>query len=459
MEIVFCERCGVSIPEHQLAGSLVATGGRNLCASCLVPPSEGDLRLYFCENCRVSIPVSSVITGQVRAEGSGYLCGVCSTLAPVDRASRRSAVERDLAQPGTVRRAAADPIYFCDSCNGSIAAVAVATGRALVRSGRTYCERCRPRVEAGAVSAGPGFVPVFAAALLAAAVTAGGLAAWEGRRAEDPKEAAAGQAVLRRELEEARAELRRTREAVGIARVEDAAALDRMAAELRKGLEATAAEGRAVAEEARSLRAIVGGGVEGPDRLQAVAGRVDRLDRGLQDLARSVDGLAAVVEGMKGPAAPPPPPPTADAPPASPEPPAPATDPAVPDAVTRSIALLADRDAGVRFQSAIELGRLGHKAAAAALAESLSRDEDVFVRRACARSLGELKAFEAFPALVDAIGDREEYVARQVAKVLHELAGQDFGFKNDQPKPDRKRVADRARKWWEENRERLLAMQ
>ena len=87
--------------------------------------------------------------------------------------------------------------------------------------------------------------------------------------------------------------------------------------------------------------------------------------------------------------------------------------------------------------------------------EALRKDDDPFVRRACCRSLGELKAFEAIPALVDALSDGEEYVAKQASMVLREMSGQDFGYKQNQPKGERKKVADRARKWWEENKARL----
>ena len=83
-EIVFCERCGVSIPEHEIAASRQASGGRDLCPTCLAPSlgSGGDLQLYFCENCRVSIAVSDVLTGAAKPEGAGYLCAVCGRSTP-----------------------------------------------------------------------------------------------------------------------------------------------------------------------------------------------------------------------------------------------------------------------------------------------------------------------------------------------------------------------------------------
>ena len=52
--------------------------------------------------------------------------------------------------------------------------------------------------------------------------------------------------------------------------------------------------------------------------------------------------------------------------------------------------------------------------------------------------------------------DGEEFVAIQSWRVVKEMAGQEFGFKQNQAKGERRKVADRAKKWWEENRERLL---
>jgi len=121
----------------------------------------------------------------------------------------------------------------------------------------------------------------------------------------------------------------------------------------------------------------------------------------------------------------------------------------------RTVKLLKDPAAEARFAAAIELGKLGEKAAWPHLAEALKGDDDPFVRRACCRSLGELKAYEAFPDLVEALNDGEEYVAKQASIVIKELSGQDFGYKQNQPKGERKKVAGRALKWWEENQARL----
>lgn len=469
-EIVFCERCGVSIPENEVTRGRQASGGRDLCPTCLVPSGEasGDLQLYFCENCRVSIAVPDVLTGTARPEGSGYLCTVCSRSTPAERVARRTAVDREMdglapgapaaAGPGT----GATPLYFCDACNASIPPAVVAGGRALVHGGRTYCERCRPRLESEHPRAQPsvGALPVLAAALLAASTTAAGFVLWQ-RWTEDQ---AAGRAAVpaKDATAEIQREVRQAREAAENAReLSDRA--DRSIKDIERKLDAIRAEAQAArlgAEKAMSMAAV---NAESGERL----GRVERTTMDIEDSIRLLrEEMAAIAARPSGA-------PTAAAagggdgggakpgPEAGPDPmggggaPA-APAPAVPSPeVQRCVAMLKDKDAGVRFSAAIELGKLSDRSAWPALAETLRKDDDPFVRRACARSLGELKAYDAFPDLVDALTDGEEYVAIQSSRVIKEMAGQDFGFKQNQAKADRRRVADRAKKWWEENKDRL----
>ena len=456
-EIVFCERCGVSIPEGDLPGLRQASGGRDLCRNCTAVPAGGDLRLYFCENCRVSIAVTDVLTKAAVPEGPGWLCSPCSRSTPAERMARRTAVEREMAAPPPGAPAPpTDPIYFCDACNSSIPATLVATGRALVKGGRTYCERCRARVEAASVGARPGvgFLPVLAAALLAAAGTAAGLALRDAGREEDrarERDSALDSAVadLRREMRAARTSGETARETVE--------RLDRAQKDLERKLDG-------IRVEAMAARAAA-------DRAAAAATPTEklvRLERWIAELQESQKVLredVAMLAAERSKAAPPPPPPAPapsegtgmdTAPPPAPDAGGGDAAPAGPSPqVQRCIALLEDKDAGVRFSAAIELGKLGDRSAWQALAKRLRTDDDTFVRRACARSIGELKAYDAFPDLVEALGDGEEYVAIQASRVIKEMAGQDFGFKQSQVKGDRKKVADRAKSWWNDNKDRL----
>ena len=458
-EIVFCERCGVSIPEHEIAASRQAAGGRDLCPSCIAPGAsgDGDLRLYFCENCRVSIAVSDVLTGQAKPEGSGYHCAVCSQGTPAERVARRTAVEREMAAVGLPapgnRPAGQAPLYFCDGCNASIPATAVATGRALVEGGRTWCETCRPRRARGG---GAGFLPVAAAALLAAGATAAVFIVMDRQEREQARKSAV---AAEDPLARIRQDVRSAREDASMARGEVADRADRIERDLERRVEALRADIKAAREAAdRASAAAATGGTERFQRIETRIGELEEeLTAGLQAVVERVDRVAA-----KADAAPPAgsglEPPAPPGPPAAPEagPGAGAPPPAGlgPDAA-RPVLQLKDKAAQARFAAAIELGKLGEKAVWPHLVEALRKDDDPFVRRACCRSLGELKAFEAIPALVDALSDGEEYVAKQASMVLREMSGQDFGYKQNQPKGERKKVADRARKWWEENKARL----
>jgi len=473
-EIVFCERCGVSIPESEVGRARQASGGRDLCPNCLRPPreAEGDLRLYFCENCRVSIAVSDVLTGLARPDGAGYLCSVCSRATPAEKVARRTAVERELGAAGALgaspRPAPPDPIYFCDVCTASIPAVHVATGRALVQAGRTICERCRHRADSARVHepAGPGAIPLVAATLLAAAMGAGGWAAWqEWGRADEP----AGPTAEGEALAALRRDLVRDRAAAAAALAEASAKSDRQI----RALEAKAAAAADAAAEARKAAAARGGASEAlDDRLGEMDGRMDDIEAEIRSLRGEIAGTRGLPQEEAAPmpaAEDPPPAPAAEAPGVPAVAPAVARDPS--DEIKRYVALLRDREVGVRFAAALELGKRAAKKAPAregaapesadfdyawpALAQALRKDDDAFVRRACARSLGEIKAWDAFPDLCDALGDAEEFVALQSSRVIKELAGQEFGFRQNQAKTDRKRVSERAKKWWEENKDRI----
>jgi hypothetical protein len=458
-EIVFCERCGVSIPEQDVAGRRRDTGGRDLCGSCAVPgPAPGDLQLYFCENCRVSIAVTDVLTSAAKPEGRGYLCSPCSRSTPAERVARRTAVDREMAAaPGAAPPpGGVDPLYFCDSCNSSIPAAAVATGRALVRGGRTWCERCRVRVETERHPGSPsiGFAPVLAGSLLAAALTAGVFVVME------RLDRAAGEKVRADEGAQALASLgsqiREARDAAATAR-ELTGRTDTALREMERRVEAA----RMDAQTARAL-------LDRPGTTGAVAERLARLetrDGEILDALRSLreDMALIAAERREPPVGVPPADSRPDVPPAgvSLDPPGPAPGaPAAPAGpgpeVLRCISLLGDKDIGVRFAAATELGKLGDRSAWKALAGSLRKDEDSYVRRACARSLGNLTAYEAFPDLVETLMDGEEFVAIQSWRVVKEMAGQEFGFKQNQARGERRKVADRAKKWWDENRERLL---
>jgi HEAT repeat protein len=102
--------------------------------------------------------------------------------------------------------------------------------------------------------------------------------------------------------------------------------------------------------------------------------------------------------------------------------------------------LLNDKESGVRAAAAVALGQLGDEAAAAPLADSLDRrvsgsgilsklrrskePENEFVRRAAARSLGQIRSRTGVPALVSALADEDsgDDVRREAARALGLIA-------------------------------------
>jgi HEAT repeat protein len=89
-----------------------------------------------------------------------------------------------------------------------------------------------------------------------------------------------------------------------------------------------------------------------------------------------------------------------------------------------------------------------------ALVKVLRTDRDTFVRRAAARSLGEIGDREAAPALIEAVGDREFFVAVTAYRALTAISGQDFGFQEGLSAAEIEQVIERAKAWWERVRSR-----
>jgi hypothetical protein len=112
----------------------------------------------------------------------------------------------------------------------------------------------------------------------------------------------------------------------------------------------------------------------------------------------------------------------------------PQVDPAV---ATLCKQLLESKEDGERFPAANELGRLADEAAIPALAYALVNDEHFLVRRACARSLNMLKAWYATPALIEALEDKEAYVAQQANFALRTITGEDFQVTQEQSSSER----------------------
>ena len=105
MELYFCTRCGISIPQVEVEnGSAGGDGGNYFCAEHRAPAAEApaaggaqdsgavddlDVELLFCSNCRVSIPMTDARSGRARRQYGSMLCAVCAKADPGERAARR----------------------------------------------------------------------------------------------------------------------------------------------------------------------------------------------------------------------------------------------------------------------------------------------------------------------------------------------------------------------------------
>lgn len=445
MKIYFCEKCGVSIPLQEVVGGrATARDGKTYCQGCH-PGGDvegGDLKLYFCDNCRVSIPLQDVITNRAKAVGEQMLCLDCSRLNEGQRSARRDRIQREMKEKEEGRYR----LHFCDSCNTSIPQSHLITGRAVIRGGRTFCERCRGRAEGRRVSA---LATVSVLLLLAVVFVAGyvllgsggGLLAGEAKKAEagpDPMLLLENRVVgledeLGRRAEEI-SKLRGSLEALPDIREEQERLGDLVDGNRRQAKEILEKQNvfKSDADE-RAARL--------EDVLRQLEGRLAALNARLDELEKAPPGAAAPAAPAPaaggGPKVAPPPPPT----PAE-----------VPEEVKTLISDLKNDDAGVRFSAAVELGKKGNKAAVDPLIEILKEDRDVFVRRAAIRSLGDLNAWRAVPVLIDCLEDKELFVTTTASDALEKITGQDFGLKEGLSRSEVRRVVQKAKDWWEEHK-------
>ncbi|MEZ5978552.1 MAG: HEAT repeat domain-containing protein [Planctomycetota bacterium] len=108
---------------------------------------------------------------------------------------------------------------------------------------------------------------------------------------------------------------------------------------------------------------------------------------------------------------------------------------------------LSSRDESERWNSIEELGASGDPAAAVHVVPML-RDDELFVRMAAARVLGDLGNHVAVPALIDALEDVEPSVREAAVISLRTLTGRSFGFDPNADPKDRTKRVQSWRDWW-----------
>ena len=465
MELHFCSRCGISIPQSEVdSGSATGAGGKYFCsehrggvAVAEAPRPQGaggatagqEPELLFCANCRVSIPQDDSKSGRAHREFGSLLCAGCSKADPGERAARREAVEAEMAADVDAQ----DPVVArrCSVCSAVVPYGQIVTGKAKIEGNRVVCERCRAvsvarpeSVEGGGFSAGPVFVTVVILGALAVgffgmkAVTASSNSK---NPAKDPiEETNALRRQVNGNLEQVQTRLKALED-------RPSGPDEKVAGDLQR-LENSIAK---LTQSVSDLR-------ESASKSDTdTKERIVRLETQVQSLTDSVHVLMG---RSNGPAAPPTPPvekpdPPKTAPPAGPgtTPPAP-----VPPAIDPNVAKLCKElaespDVGTRFNAANELTNLKDPASIPSLVKALQQDQHLFVRRACARALGVMRAWLAVPSLIKALEDREVYVALAANTALIAVTNNDWGVTQDTPAGQRKTKAQAADKWWEKNKD------
>jgi HEAT repeat protein len=465
MDLHFCSRCGISIPQAEVdTGSAGGSDGKYFCSEhrgeSAVAVAErpgpggatgpgGEPELLFCANCRVSIPHDDAKSGRAHREFGSLLCAGCSKADPGERAARREAVEAEMAADVEAQ----DPVVArrCSVCSAVVPYGQIVTGKAKVEGNQVVCERCR----AVATTRAPGELSSFPTSavvvvvVLVAMVVIGYLAtqAWLERRknAAQPKQATDDLTEIRGEMERRAsdldsrlADLARRTEADPAAAAADRQRLDAEFATLRQSIQdATDRMAKSDAE------------------LQS---RIARLEGQLQSNSEFMRSLASRPTEA-APPAPLPQTPSAEGGVASKDPGVDAKGPAKPAApvnpeVTKACKdLLESSDDGIRFNAARTLGDLADPAAIPTLVKALADDKHYFVRRACAIALAKMKSWLAVPALIRTLEDREPYVALAANNALQKITGNDFGITQDTPASQRRTKSQSAEKWWDKNKD------
>ncbi|MFV1958333.1 MAG: HEAT repeat domain-containing protein [Planctomycetota bacterium] len=341
-------------------------------------------------------------------------------------------------------------IRFCDLCAESIPDSDFDAGRAVAVNGRTYHVTCALR-RALALGGWRSWM-TFLLALYAAGVVTFLLVVFLGPKPEKPDVVSpAVETAIAGSRSAVETSLRRVLSEGLAATVKDAgSAADARTSVVRKEIRAQLDVLQARLEASDALAS---------DHLKAQAQRLDRIEgevSALSALLREVKEEAER-EAARRRARPVPTPPKPESATREPTPVRPPVAPpdkpagANTQAVTRWIRRLKDANENIRFSATLELGRLKDRRASAPLVEVLQKDRDYYVRLGAATALGDIKAVDAFPALVDALNDRDGLVRTAANDALQSITEQAYALPPGMSKGERRRLQKKWRSWFKEN--------
>jgi hypothetical protein len=126
-------------------------------------------------------------------------------------------------------------------------------------------------------------------------------------------------------------------------------------------------------------------------------------------------------------------------------------DPAREREIDEWIARLRDPDDDIVFSATMELARLGALRAASALVEVLDKHRDFYARLGAATALGQLKACDAVPDLIEALDDKDDLVRTAANDALMLITDQNFNFVPGMSRVERGRVQKKFKDWWRDH--------
>ena len=119
--------------------------------------------------------------------------------------------------------------------------------------------------------------------------------------------------------------------------------------------------------------------------------------------------------------------------------------------VDKYVQRLKDPDAGVAFTATYKLKDLKDLRAVPPLLETLKGHKDYYTRLGAAVALGEMKACDAVPALIEAMDDKADLVRTGAAEALEIITDHEVRSAVGASSSERSAIEEEWKIWWREN--------